>query len=161
MPDHATPSSAAALERGGNLLERKRHRQDAEARQESPRRGKGEHFHTSQIIEAANGFDGCEMARVPRACAQPGDAPGLGVGFRPYPVQPPLVEQRGHVEPVAGGEREVAAEYGDVHRRPHRLVIRLRGVHDASLHRRGTIPRQAPTDPRSRARSPSRRSPPC
>ena len=80
------------------------------------------------------------MARVPRACAQPGDAPGLGVGFRPYPVQPPLVEQRGHVEPVAGGEREVAAEYGDVHRRPHRLVIRLRGVHDASLHRAEQFP---------------------
>lgn len=49
-------------------------------------------------------------------------------------------EQREQVEAVASSEREVAAEYGNVDRRPRRLIIRLIGVHDASLHRAEQLP---------------------
>jgi hypothetical protein len=50
-------------------------------------------------------------------------------------VEPPVVEERGHVERVAAREGEVAAEDGHLGRPRHAVVVGLHGVDRAALHR--------------------------
>ena len=122
------------LDRGLDLLQGQGHRLHSEAGQEAARGGEREHAQPLEVVEAADGVDGVEVARVPGPGAQPGDALDLAVGFLPDLVEPPLVEQHRHVQAVAAGEREVTAEHGDVHRRGDGVVVRLHRIHCAALH---------------------------
>jgi len=74
------------------------------------------------------------MARIPGAGADVLDA-DLGILGIPDLVQTVLVEQNRHVERVARGEGEVAAEHRHLGRRGHRVVVGLHRVDRAALHR--------------------------
>ena len=89
----------------------------------------------SRSASDADRLRGREVAGVPGAGAQPGDAFHLAVGFLPDLLQAVPVPQHRHVQAVAGSEGEVSGEYGDVHRSRHRIVVALGGVDGPGLDR--------------------------
>ena len=116
-----------------DVLPGQRHRHHAELGQEAAGGREGEDALALQVGEALDRHRGAEVAGVPGAGAEPGDA-GVGVGLLPDLLQPVVGEERRHVEAEERGEGEVGAEDRDVGRRAHRVVVGLRGVERALLH---------------------------
>ena len=88
-----------------------------------------------EVGQRSDRLGGREIAGVPGAGAQPGDAFHLAIRLLPDLLQAVPVPQRRHVQAVARGEREVGGEHRDVDRRRHRIVVALRGIDGAGLHR--------------------------
>ncbi len=125
----------AGLNRDLDILPGKRHRHDAETRQELAGGGEGEHAQALKILQAANWIFGVEVTRIPGAGAQPGHAFHFAVGLFPDLLEPVLTEQDRHVEAVASGKGKVSAEHRNIHRSCNGIVVALHGVDGAFLHR--------------------------
>ena len=122
------------LQRDLHVLPRHRHRHHAELRQEAPGGGEGEDPLALHVRQRGDRRGGDEMARVPRTRRDVLD-PDAGVFLGPDLVQAPVVEQRRHVERIAAGEGEIAAEHRDLGGRSHAVVVGLHRVDCAALHR--------------------------
>src|SRR5690606_32894301 len=119
-----------------NVVPRHGDRDHAVFRQEATG---GRHAEDAQAVEIGKAadrlVDGEDVQRVPRTGRKVGDVLDLGVGFLPDLVEAVIHEHRRHIEAEARGEREVAAEDGDIDRRGHRGFVGLDRVERAVLQR--------------------------
>ena len=119
----------ARAERHLGVLVGERDRHDAELAEEAARRREGVDLQTLEVGKVVDGLLRREVAGIPRTGGKPCHlaARSLLVRLGPDLVEAVLREEDRHVERVARGEREVAAEDAHVGRRGHRVVV---GLHE-------------------------------
>ena len=123
----------AGLQRRLDIFVGQRNRHDAELRQELAGSREGVSAEALQIGEGVDRTGGAEIAGIPGAGRKPGHIGNVLVGLLPDLLEAAPVPERGDIERVARGEREVGAEHLDVDRRGSGIVVALGSIDGAGL----------------------------